>query len=319
MELPLLVLITGVAGFIGSRVAARMLNDGHNVIGLDAWRPYYDIDQKRRNLAGLRHHARFRLEDTDLAVDELSSLLGEVEVVFHHAAQPGVRRSWNEFATYVQDNVVATQRLLAACTHAPSLRRFIYASSSSVYGNPAALPTSEDVIPAPHNPYGVTKLAAEHLVTLYARNFGVPTASLRYFTVYGPGQRPDMAIHRVIRAALLDEVFPLYGDGRQVRDFTYVDDVVTANALAAVSDLDPGVVMNVAGGSATNLADLIEMVTVTTGRGVRLEQHRELAGDVSETRASTVMINRLTGWVPTTTLEQGIANQVAWQRRLYDV
>lgn len=313
----MLVLVTGVAGFIGSRLAARLLTDGHDVVGVDALRPYYDVAQKRRNLERLEGNDRFRLEVADLATDDLASLLRGVEVVFHQAAQPGVRRSWDEFPVYVHDNVEATQQLLAACVDSPSLHRVVYASSSSVYGNAAVLPATEKTLPVPRSPYGVTKLAAEHLTTLYAQNFGVPTVSLRYFTVYGPGQRPDMAIHRMIRAALLEEPFPLFGDGSHVRDFTYVDDIVAANVVASTAAVQPGLALNVAGGGAVTVSDLLALVGEAVGRVVPVDRQPEQPGDVKETRGSTAQITSLTGWMPRVQLVTGLTQQVEWQRRLY--
>jgi len=312
-----LVLVTGAAGFIGSRLAARLLADGHDVVGLDVLRPYYDVAQKRRNLARLETNDRFRFEVADLTTDDLKSHLRDVEVVFHEAAQPGVRRSWDEFSIYLHDNVEATQRLLTACVDSPSLRRLVYASSSSVYGNAAVLPVTEQTLPVPLSPYGVTKLAAEHLATLYAQNFGVPTVSLRYFTVYGPGQRPDMAIHRMIRAGLLEEPFPLFGDGSQVRDFTYVDDVVAANVVAATAALQPGLALNVSGGGAVTVTDLLALVGEAVGRAVPVSRQPEQAGDVTTTSGSTAQITSLTGWMPRVRLAAGLNEQVEWQRRMY--
>ncbi len=312
----MLVLVTGAAGFIGSRLSARLLADGHDVIGLDALRPYYDVAQKKQNLSGLLGHERFRLIEDDLAEADLATHLTDVELVFHQAAQPGVRRSWGEFGTYVRDNVEATQLLLAACKDHPTLRRVVYASSSSIYGDAKVFPVTEETTPQPRSPYGVTKLAAEHLATLYAHNFGVPTVSLRYFTVYGPGQRPDMATHRMIRAALLGEQFPLFGDGSHVRDFTYVDDIVAANVLAATSPVEPGSVFNVAGGGATTVTELLDVVGETVGRPVPVDRRAEQAGDVRETNGSTDALRAATGWTPTVGIADGVSEQAAWQRTL---
>ena len=221
-------LVTGCAGFIGSHLCEALIAAGHDVVGVDCFTDYYARSHKEANLAQLRDEARFSLREVDLAAGELSNLLNGVDVVYHQAAQPGVRASWGSyFDTYVRHNIVATQRLLEAVKGQP-LRRFVYASSSSVYGDAEAFPTSEMVIPKPVSPYGVTKLAAEQLVYLYGRNYGVPTVSLRYFTVYGPRQRPDMAFRRFIEWALADQPIHVYGDGEQTRDFTFVGDVVAA-------------------------------------------------------------------------------------------
>lgn len=311
------VLVTGSAGFIGSTLIDRLLQDGHDVVGVDAWRPYYDLGQKRANMERLANRPRFRQVDADLVSADLDELLQDVEWVFHQAAQPGVRRSWGEFDVYVRDNVESTQKLLAACVDAPRLKRFIYASSSSVYGDAMSFPASEAAVPAPVSPYGVTKLAAEHLTTLYAGNFGVPTVSLRYFTVYGPGQRPDMATHRMIRAAALGEPFPLYGDGSAVRDFTFVNDIVEANVLSATADVAPGSVFNVAGGGSTKISELIELVGEAVGRPVPIQHLGEQPGDVRETGGAIAAIAAATGWSPAVDIHEGVREQVAWQLALY--
>src|SRR3954454_2167315 len=250
-------LVTGVAGFIGSTRTHAVLARGDQVVGVDCSTPYYDRAAKDANLATAGQSDRFELIETDLRSDDVESLVDGVDVVFHQAAQPGVRLSWSTgFEDYVSHNVLATQRLLEA-VKANTSAKFIYASSSSVYGNAPAYPTTEDDVPRPHSPYGVTKLAAEHLCSLYASNFGVPTVSLRYFTVYGPGQRPDMAFNRFIRATLAGEPITVYGTGEQVRDFTYVDDVVQANLLAAEGDVPPGSVFNVSGGSDISVNEVL--------------------------------------------------------------
>lgn len=310
-------LVTGSAGFIGSTLIGRLLHNGHDVVGVDAWRPYYDLDQKRANLERLAHHPRFHQVDADLVSADLTKLVQDIEWVFHQSAQPGVRRSWGEFDGYVRDNVEATQKLLAACVDAPRLKRFVYASSSSVYGDAASFPVLEAALPTPVSPYGVTKLAAEHLTTLYAKNFGVPTVSLRYFTVYGPGQRPDMATHRMIRAAVLGEPFPLYGDGSAVRDFTFVEDIVEANVASAIARVPPGSVFNVAGGGATSVAELIELVGETVGRPVPVQRLAAQPGDVRVTGGSIKAITTATGWAPTVVIQDGVKEQVAWQLTLH--
>jgi len=221
-------LVTGAAGFIGSTLAERLLRDGADVVGLDCFTDYYPRPLKEHNLAGLRDQPRFRLIESRIQDADLVGLLADRTHVFHLAAQAGVRRSWGrDFAIYTGNNIEATQRLLEACVGRP-VERFVYASSSSVYGDSTILPAREDALPQPVSPYGVTKLAAEHLCGLYHVNYGVPAVSLRYFTVYGPRQRPDMAFHRFLRAIILDQPITLYGDGEQTRDFTYVHDVTAA-------------------------------------------------------------------------------------------
>ncbi len=307
-------LVTGAAGFIGSQLAEALLDEGHDVVGVDAFTPYYDRAIKESNLASLRDRPGFRFIEEDLRDGDLDELLGGVEVVYHQAAQPGVRLSWSDgFATYDTCNVLATQRVLEAARQC-GVGRVVYASSSSVYGNAGSYPVTETDLPRPHSPYGVTKLAAEHLCGLYAANHGLSTVSLRYFTVYGPRQRPDMAFHRLIEGALDQEPFPLFGDGSHVRDFTYVGDVVRANVLAGTADVAPGTVVNVCAGGSTVLRDVIDAVGEAVGSRVPIEQHSEQAGDVQRTGGSNAAARRLLGWEPQTTLADGIAAQVAWHR-----
>jgi UDP-glucuronate 4-epimerase len=308
------VLVTGVAGFVGSHVAETLLGQGNRVRGVDAFTSYYDPAIKRANAALLQSRPGFELVEADLRTADLRSLLDGVQVVLHLAGQPGVRRSWaSGFARYTEHNVLVTQRLLEAGRGA-RLTRFVYASSSSVYGNAPAYPTTEDDLPRPHSPYGVTKLAAEHLCGLYAANYGLPTVSLRYFTVYGPRQRPDMAFTRFLSAALRDEPIPLYGTGEQVRDFTYVADVVAANLAAAEAPLAPGTVLNVAGGSAVTVNELLALVAELVGRPLRIEHLPEQAGDVAVTGGSTDRARALLGWRPTVDLRGGLGAQLSWCR-----
>lgn len=308
-------LVTGAAGFIGSHLADALVVGGHTVRGVDCFTPYYDEADKRANLGPLLSAPGFELAEVDLAVADLDPVLDSIDVVFHQAAQPGVRLSWSDgFGHYVQNNVVVTQRLLEAVRSHP-VSRMVFASSSSVYGNAAAYPTSEDDLPRPHSPYGVTKLASEHLCRLYAANWGVPTVSLRYFTVYGPRQRPDMATHRLIEATMGGPAFPLYGDGAQVRDFTYVGDIVAANVAAATADVEPGAVANVAGGSSCTLGHLVGLVGELAGCEVPLERRPAQAGDVGRTGGSIERAHDLLGWEPSVDLRTGVARQVDWHRR----
>ncbi|RBY84542.1 NAD-dependent epimerase/dehydratase family protein [Blastococcus sp. TF02A-30] len=303
------VLITGVAGFVGSALARRLLAAGESVVGVDSLTDYYDPGLKKENLATIPGEG-FTFVGQDLNTADLDALLAGVQVVFHEAGQPGVRKSWGEdFATYVDANVLATQRLLEAARRAPDLRRLVYASSSSVYGNAQVYPTSEDDVPSPHSPYGVTKLAAEHLCTLYARNFDVPTVSLRYFTVYGPGQRPDMAFNRFIRAALAGRPIEVYGSGEQIRDFTFVDDVVTANLLAATNPVPPGAVFNVSGGTSISVNEVLDVLSGIAGRRLDVRRTEAVAGDVVRTGGSADRIRRQLGWEPTVDVESGLRAQ----------
>lgn len=305
-------LVTGAAGFIGTHLTKRLREAGHRVIAVDSFTDYYDTALKRANAEALVR-AGATLIEADLIDADLESILEGVDVIFHLAGQPGVRSSWgSEFATYSRNNVDVTQRLLKACRERTSLRRFVYASSSSVYGNADSYPTSEGIRVQPVSPYGVTKLAAEHLCSLYALNFNVPTVSLRYFTVYGPGQRPDMAFTRFIRAALQRREVTVYGSGEQVRDFTYVDDIVNANLLAATRDLPVGQVLNVAGGSYSSVNDVLRTLEELSGSPLLTRYVEGVAGDVTRTGGDTTAIRSLLGWSPSVGLREGLARQFDW-------
>jgi nucleoside-diphosphate-sugar epimerase len=280
---------------------------------------YYDPVQKQQNIQPLLTNDRFRFLARDLRRCNLDSIVSDVDVVFHLAGQPGVRPSWERgFREYVEQNVLVTQRMLEAC-RTQSIRRFVYASSSSLYGNAGSYPTREDALPAPHSPYGVTKLAGEHLCGLYAANYGIPTTSLRYFTVYGPRQRPDMGINKFINAALDGKPVVVFGDGEQIRDFTYVGDVVSATVRAGeATDLEPGAVMNVAGGSACTVNELLHLIAQKIGSAVDTEYGEPQAGDVDRTGGDITRAGQLLGWAPRVALATGIAEQVAWHRRNRD-
>jgi len=308
-------LVTGCAGFIGSHLTDRLLADGAEVVGVDCFTDYYDPALKRANLAGALAHPRFRLLELDLGVAELARL-PEVEVVFHQAAQAGVRASWGaEFSSYANHNVLATQRLLERYRDTP-LERFVYASSSSVYGDAERYPTDEGMLPRPFSPYGVTKLAGEHLTLLYGRNFGLPVVALRYFTVYGPRQRPDMAFHRFCKAILAGTPVAVFGDGRQSRDFTFIADAVEAN-LRAWRRSAPQGVYNVGGGSQVELLDAIRMLEQALGVAAMLEYQPRQPGDPLRTRADASRMESELGFVPRTAIEEGLAAEAAWARGLY--
>ncbi len=308
-------LVTGAAGFIGSHLTDRLLADGARVTGVDCFTDYYDPALKRANLVGALRHPGFRLLELDLAAADLAAL-PEVQVVFHQAAQAGVRASWGaEFATYTHHNVLATQRLLERY-RGSTLERFVYASSSSVYGDAERFPTDELMLPRPFSPYGVTKLAGEHLTLLYGRNFGLPVAALRYFTVYGPRQRPDMGFHRFCRALLAGEPLTVYGDGRQSRDFTYVDDAIDAN-LAAWRRSAPQAVYNVGGGSQVEVLESIRILEAALSVTAELAFQPRPPGDPLRTRADATRIRAELGTVPATPIERGLAAEAAWARELY--
>jgi len=308
-------LVTGAAGFIGSTLADRLLADGVRVTGVDAFTDYYDVALKRRNVAGALAHRGFELLELDLGTADLAAL-PEVDVVFHNAAQPGVRASWGrEFSAYTHHNVLATQRLLERYKRS-RLERFVYASSSSIYGDAESYPTSEAMLPRPFSPYGVTKLAGEHLVLLYGRNFGTPVAALRYFTVYGPRQRPDMAFHRFCRAMLANEPITVYGDGHQSRDFTFVADAVEANVRAWQRAAPQGV-YNVGGGSQVEVLEAIALLENSLGRKARVNLEPRPAGDPLRTRADATRLASDLGYATKVGIADGLAAQAEWARTLY--
>jgi nucleoside-diphosphate-sugar epimerase len=306
------MLVTGAAGFIGSSIVNRLLAEGHQIVGIDSITDYYDRDLKVANVKR-NENSSFDFIERDLNELDLVSLLDDIDYVFHQAGQPGVRKSWgSDFDIYTRENVQATQKLLEAAKSSTSLQRLVYASSSSVYGNAERYPTEENDRPQPVSPYGVTKLAAEHLCSLYASNFGVPTTSLRYFTVYGPGQRPDMAFTRFLRAAVQEQELPLYGTGGQIRDFTFIDDVVEANLKAAKTSSAPGSVYNVAGGSNVSMNDVLEIIDGLVEAPLRVNRSAAVAGDVWRTGGSTEKIATELSWSPKVGIEQGIAAQLSW-------
>lgn len=308
------VVVTGGAGFVGSRVAACLLDGGHEVVAVDAFTDDYDPAAKRRNVAAVAARPGWTLVEADLRTADLRAVLDGADAVCHLAAKPGVRASWGDaFADYTAHNVTATARLLEAAV-AEGVGRVVLASSSSVYGTGAPCPTREDAPMRPHSPYGVTKAAAEHLATAFAANFALPVTVLRYFTVYGPGQRPDMAVARLVDAALGGPPYCRYGPPA-VRDLTFVDDVARATAMAAAADLPPGTTMNVGSGRPVSMADVEALVGAAAGSPVVGEEGDAQPGDVDRTAADVERAGALLGWAPAVSLEEGIAAQVAWRRR----
>lgn len=309
------VVVTGVAGFIGSHLAESLLADGHEVVGVDAFVDYYPRAQKERNLEGPRSRPGFSLVEGLLQDLELGPLLRGAGQVYHLAAQAGVRASWGrEFAAYTEHNVLATQRLLESALEA-GVPRVVYASSSSVYGDAASLPLREDAACRPLSPYGVTKLAAEHLGLLYEKNHGLPVVSLRYFTVYGPRQRPDMAFHKFLKACRDGGAIRVYGDGKQTRDFTFIADIVTATRAAGDSGR-PGCVYNVGGGERIALLDVLELIQQVTGQRVEIVREEAQKGDMRDTFADTSAARRDLGFKSTISLRDGLAAEWEWIRGL---
>jgi UDP-glucose 4-epimerase len=307
--------VTGAAGFIGSHLAESLLADGHEVIGVDCFTDYYPRPIKESNLARLRDSSRFRLLEARLQEADLAPLLDGAEHVYHLAAQAGVRASWGrDFALYTDHNVLATQRLLEAAL-AAGRPKVVYASSSSVYGDAPALPLREDGPCQPISPYGVTKLAGEHLALLYHRNHGLPTVSLRFFTVYGPRQRPDMAFHRFLKAARDGDSVTLFGDGLQTRDFTYVADIVAAVRAAPLSGRS-GCVYNVGGGERVALNEVLRVIESVTARPLRIRRQEAQKGDMRDTFADTACARRDLGFRATVPLAEGLAREWDWMRGL---
>lgn len=304
-------LVTGVAGFIGSHLAEALVAHGYHVIGVDAFVDFYPRVMKEANLANFRQVPTFQFIEADLRTADLVTLLTGVDYVFHLAAQAGVRTSWGaSFPAYVEHNVLATQRLLEAAQK-NSIQRVIYASSSSVYGNTPDLPACEDSRLSPISPYGMTKLAAEHLCRLYTFEHGLPTISLRYFSVYGPRQRPDMAFHKFIHALLRDEPIIVYGDGEQSRDFTYVDDIVAAN-LAAIHHGRPGAYYNVGGGVHVTINEVLGLLEQIVGKDGHVHYYPRQSGDVAHTIADTTAARTELGFEPVFTLADGLRKEVSW-------
>lgn len=306
------VVITGVAGFIGSTIADKLVDapEVSEVIGIDCFSDYYGRELKERNLRRLRDFRKFRLLETDLLGLDWAPILDGVSSVYHQAAQAGVRSSWGkDFSIYTNTNILATQGLLESCRGRQV--RVVCASSSSVYGETTKLPMHENDRPRPVSPYGVSKLASEHLGVLYHRNFQLAVMNLRYFTVYGPRQRPDMAFTRFIKAGLKGEAIELYGDGEQTRDFTFVDDAVMANILA-MRQGHGGEVYNIGGGSRVSVNQVIQTLEEILNRNIRVINHERAKGDVTHTYADTTKAREELDFRPTVRLREGLARQVDW-------
>ena len=304
-------LVTGGAGFIGSHLSERLLDQGAHVVALDCFTDFYPRALKERNLEGLRGRTGYTFVEGDIREVDLGALLDDTTHVFHLAAQAGVRRSWGaEFQVYTGLNVDATQHLLEACVGRP-IERLVYASSSSVYGDDVTMPMTETALPQPVSPYGVTKLAAEQLCHLYAVNFGVPAVSLRYFTVYGPRQRPDMGFHRFFSAILAGKPLIQFGDGLQTRDFTFVADAVTATAAAAVRGV-PGRVYNIGGGARVSLLEVFDLLARVSDRPVAIDRQDPQRGDMRDTYADTSRAEADLAFAPSVTLEEGLRAMWRW-------
>lgn len=306
-------MVTGAAGFIGSHLCERLLDEDYFVTGIDSFTDYYSPERKRAHVSGIIGREGFELVEDDLNTRDLPELLKGSECVFHLAAQAGVRHSWgSEFSHYIESNILASQRILEALKELGSVR-LVYSSSSSVYGDTVDLPMKEDHPLCPISPYGATKLSAEHLCELYRLNFGVTYTALRYFTVYGPRQRPDMAFSRFITAALHREPLELYGDGKQTRDFTFVSDAVEANLLALLYK-GKSRVFNIGGGSRVTLLDAVDLIQRDTGVRLDVRFMERAKGDVKDTWADTSRAREELGYRPRVSLEEGLKRELDWYR-----
>jgi UDP-glucose 4-epimerase len=307
------VVVTGAAGFIGSHLSEKLLAAGHDVLGIDCLSDYYDRALKEQNLEASRRHDNFHFYEADLVDADLAPLLDGADVVYHLAGLDGVQPSWgNRFDSYLRDNVIATQRLLEALKGAP-IKRLVFAGSSSVYGDAEMFPTKESALPLPVSPFGVTKLAAEHLTHLYTRNFAIPVVSVRYFTVYGPRQRPDMAFSRFMHALTAGEVIEVFGDGEQTRDLTYVSDAVDGTIKASTADV-VGRVINLGAGSRATVNQVLAILEDISGIKVNRQTLPGAAGDPRHTGASINLAREKLGWEPRVSLREGLTRQWQWFR-----
>ena len=314
------VLVTGAAGFIGSQVSERLLDMGHQVAGVDCFTDYYPRALKEGNLQICRDHSGFRFYEQDIVTADLKQMLEDVECVIHLAAQAGVRASWGQnFQIYTHNNLMSTQAILEAVKELGGDKRVVYASSSSVYGDTDDLPMREDGKTRPVSPYGVSKLAAEHMCSLYTRNFGLDTVSLRYFTVYGPRQRPDMAFHRFARALLDGGEIRLFGDGEQSRDFTFISDIVTATVDAALTPRASGHIFNLGGGNRVTVNHVISELEEITGNKAKVNRLEVAKGDVKNTEADTSQARNILGFIPAYDLKRGLAAEVEWVKQMLPV
>lgn len=305
-------LVTGCVGFIGSSLTDKLLEEGHQVIGIDCFTEYYPFEIKKRNLQSALKNRNFTFIESDILN---MKDFPDVDYIFHQAAQAGVRASWGKsFEIYSRNNILATQRLLEYYKDR-EIKKFIFASSSSIYGDVEELPVKEDAPKKPVSPYGVTKLAAENLCYLYHKNYGLPAVSLRYFTVYGPRQRPDMGIHKFITAALKGDEITIYGNGQQTRDFTYISDIVKANLHAAKCEPD-WISLNIGGGSRISVAELLRIIEKTVGKQIKLKYVETQKGDVIDTYADTALAREVIGYKPEVNVETGIEKQVDFRREI---
>ena len=311
-------IVTGVAGFIGSHLAEALLKQGAEVIGIDCFNDYYSPQLKHSNVINLKQYPGFKLINANIQELNWQQLLQSVDVVYHQAAQAGVRASWGQdFHHYTERNINATQAILEGAKQVKSLKRIVYASSSSIYGDAITMPTPETLCPQPVSPYAITKLAGERLCWLYQQNFGIPVTALRYFTVYGPRQRPDMAFHMFFKAAIAGEAISIYGDGQQTRDYTYVSDAVAANLAAGEIPEAIGEVFNIGGGSRVTLMELLEIMERIIGYPIKKEYVNKAVGDARHTSADVTKAKKLLNYIPQVSLKEGLIQEWQWIKSLY--
>ncbi|NET00537.1 MAG: NAD-dependent epimerase/dehydratase family protein [Sphaerospermopsis sp. SIO1G2] len=312
------IIVTGAAGFIGSNLVNALLERGEEVIAIDEFNDYYDPTLKQKNAATFTNSANLTLIEGNIQNLDLAKLLQDVEIIYHQAAQAGVRNSWGSgFRAYTERNINTTQVLLEAAKDAIHLKRLVFASTSSIYGDAETLPTHEGIAPKPVSPYGITKLAAERLCGLYYKNFGVPFVSLRYFTVYGPRQRPDMAFHKFFKAVLQDEAIPIYGDGQQTRDFTFINDIIAANLAAATVPEAVGEIFNIGGGSRVVLTEVLETMENIVGKSIQRNHIGKAMGDARHTAADISKAKKILGYQPKVSLKEGLQREWEWVKSLY--
>lgn len=312
----MICLVTGAAGFIGSHLCRRLLKEGFSVIGIDCFTDFYPQWIKEKNIYDLKEEKNFEFIAEDLESVELIKYLKIADFVFHLAAQPGVRASWGQnFSVYLKNNIKVTQKLLESAKETP-LKKFIFASSSSVYGLCPEIPMSETSPLYPLSPYGVTKLSAEQLCFLYFKNYGIPSVSLRYFTVYGPGQRPDMAFHIFFKALNEEKEITVYGDGKQTRDFTYIDDVVEAT-FSSVEKAKIGETYNIGGGNQEKLEVIFPLFEKIIQKKVRIKWAERQKGDVLHTFANIEKAHKDLHYSPQTSLSDGLEREWIWLKKLY--
>lgn len=309
-EYIMISLVTGCAGFIGSHLCEKLIKKNEKVIGIDSLSPYYSIKIKENNLKNLKKEKNFHFVKKDILKTDLKKILKKVDFIYHFAAQPGVRESWGNFKIYAKDNILATFKLLEEAKNF-KIKKFIYASSSSIYGEAEKMPTKEETKPQPISPYGITKLAGENLVFCYFKNYQLPVISLRFFTVYGERQRPDMAFFRFIKGALEGKEIPVFGDGKQTRNFTYIDDAIFGTLAAAKSKII-GEIFNLGGGSQASVLEVLKMIEKICGKKLKIKFLKKTKGDPLHTSADIQKAKKAFSFKPKVSLFDGLKEQYKW-------